>query len=73
MKLNDLIHTEIIAIDGFQHTMLEKETGRTNILFSDDETLEVGDIIVHKVVEIGNTYGDQETYGTDIVEVIKKN
>jgi hypothetical protein len=72
MKINDLIHNEVIAIDGFICTTFQKETGKTITTLIDNETIEVGDVIVLKVVEIGNVYDGQETYGMNFVEVIKK-
>jgi hypothetical protein len=74
MNINDLIHSEVMSINDRMTIMEEKETGKTVMSFHTDNygPLEVGDIVVHKVIELGNTHGDQTLYGVNYVETIKK-
>ena len=74
MKKEELIHSEVMSITDGVTIMEEKETGRKVMSFDTDDygTLEVGDVVVHKVIEVGNTYGDQTQYGVNYVETIKK-
>ena len=72
-KINDIIHCEIVSIDNPIIKMVEIGTDRTIYQFFDMENVEVGDIVVVKVVEVGTKYDDQETYGLNIIEILKKN
>jgi hypothetical protein len=70
MKINDLIHSEVMSITDRVTIMEEKETGKTVMSFDTDDygPLEVGDIVVHKIIELQG-----EHFGCNYVETIKNN